>query len=132
MKIRRRDFYDKAEAAMLTAADQQLEQPAFELSHEFSDGIYMRSLKMPAGTLAIGHQHRTKHFNLLLAGTVTITGSDGTALTRSAPCAFESNAGCRKIAFAHTEVILASVHPNPDNCRNVSVLENRFVTKSKA
>ena len=102
------------------------------LTHHFSEGVYLRMLRMPPGTLAIGHRHKTKHFNLLLKGTITITASDGLAATMSAPFCFESGPGVRKIAFAQTEVELCSVHPNPDNCKDVAVLENRFVNKSKA
>lgn len=130
MKVRQRDFYDTVETALLKVPDAR--QDVGLLTHHFSDGVYLRMLRLNPGTLAIGHRHKTKHFNLLLKGTVTITASDGMAATVSAPFGFESGPGVRKIAFAHTEVELCSVHPNLDNCRNVTDLENRFVTKSKA
>ena len=124
------DFYDVVEEALLKVP--VATRDCGELTHHFSDGIYLRTVRMKPGTLAIGHRHKTRHFNLLLKGTVTITSSDGMAATLTAPVGFESGPGVRKIAFAHTEVELCSVHPNPDNCVDVAILENRFVTKTKA
>lgn len=130
MKVRKRDFYDTVEAALLKVPGASKE--IGQLSHRFTDGVYMRHLHLSPGDLCIGHRHKTKHFNILLSGTVTITASDGMAATLTAPHVFESGPGVRKIALAHTAVEMCSVHPNPDNCKNVTALEDRFVTKSKA
>src|SRR5690348_3107298 len=43
----------------------QVEMP---VKHHHSDGIYIREIFMPAGTVVVGKKHATRHLNIILEG----------------------------------------------------------------
>jgi len=107
---------------------QQVECP---VSHNFAPDIYLREIFMPGGTVVIGHEHKTEHFNIILKGRCRVVIGDEIH-ELSAPCSFVSGAGAQKILNVLEDTIWQTVHSNPDNETDVEVLEDRYVNKVSA
>lgn len=89
-----------------------LQQPQVEcpVTHSFAAGLYVRTLYIPAGTLAIGHRQRLEHHNVMLAGRVMMLNEDGTTSEMVAPCSFVGQPG-RKIGYVLEDVIWQNIYP---------------------
>jgi len=70
--------------------------------HQFSDGIYCRTINIPAGIFMIGAKHLTNHMNVLLQGEMLMTIADETKMLK-APCTFEALAGSIKAVITKTD-----------------------------
>lgn len=96
------------------------------VTHRFTPGIYIRTITMPAGSFIMGAVHRTEHENVLMCGKAQVM-IDGIIETLEGPKMFVSKAGIRKVLFIHRDCVWFTVHPNPDDCRDVDELERRFI-----
>lgn len=93
-------------------------------SHHFADGIYGRELFIPAGTYLTGKIHKHSTLNILIEGRITVTAPDGVR-TLEAPAVFVSPPGCKKAAFAHTDVRWINVHPTEET--DLAKIESQFI-----
>lgn len=98
------------------------------LLHKFSDGVYIREILMPRGTLVIGHRHKTRHFNIVLSGRAAVM-MDGVLHHVVGPCTIESHEDVRKVLYIFEPMRWITVHANPDNEREVGKLEERMLHK---
>lgn len=114
----------KLEKHMLTR-----EQVSCPVTHQFSPGLYIRKVEIPAGTFAVGHHQNFEHMNLFLKGSVTILKDDGTTERITAPMMFTGKPG-RKIGFIHDDMVWLNIYPT--NETDVEKLEATFLTKSEA
>lgn len=125
--------FDKAftetDVQRLEAAFLDLPQSDCPITHRFAPGIYIREVKMPAGSYVIGHHHKTPHLNIMLSGRLTIMHDDGTKTELVAPQTFIAAPG-RKIAYIHEDVIWQNVFATEE--RDVTALEDQFLDKSEA
>lgn len=92
--------------------------------HHFADGIYGRELRIPAGTVLTGKMHRHATLNILAAGEITVSTVDGMKRLR-APAIFTSPANCKKVGYAHTDVVFLNVHPSTET--DLAKLEAEFI-----
>jgi hypothetical protein len=108
-----------------------LDQPQADcpVTHAFSPGVYLRTVRMPAGSLVVGHLHKTRFMNVLLRGRLSVF-IDGQIHELTAPQVIESDAGGRKIAFIHEDVDWLTIHPTTET--DIAVLEETLVEKSPA
>jgi hypothetical protein len=97
-----------------------------EVTHGFSDKVYLREIFMKANSYVIGKLHKTEHFNIILKGSAYVMMNDDVHYI-TAPFTFVSPANTRKILFVTEDMIWQTVHVNPDNTKEVSVLEERYV-----
>lgn len=78
------------------------------VSHHFTDGAYVRELRMPAGTALVGKMHRTAHA-LVVTGDVTIINGGrreritGTRVLQTKP-------GTKRAIYAHADSVLITLH----------------------
>ena len=88
-----------------------LTQPRDECAtgHFFADGTYTRALLIPAGTALTGKTHRQRHVNFLLQGTIRVWTEQGMQ-DLTAPQIIVSEPGTKRVGYAFTEVIWATVH----------------------
>lgn len=87
----------------------QMEQVPCPLTHIFSPGIYWREIFMPKGAFIIGHEHKTEHINVVLAGKASVL-CDGKIMDIEAPMVFTSKAGVRKMLLIIEDMRFATVH----------------------
>ena len=99
--------------------------------HAFAPDVYLREIFMPAGTVVIGHEHKTEHFNVLLKGKCRVIMGDEVH-ELEAPCTFVSGAGIQKLVNVLEDCIWQTIHSNPDNMQDIEILEDRFVNKVEA
>ena len=120
--------FTESDVQRLEAAFLDLPQADCPITHRFADGIYIREVRMPAGSYIIGHHHKTDHLNIMLTGHLTILNEDGTKTDLHAPQTFIAPAG-RKIAYIHEDVIWQNVFATEE--RDVETLEAMFLDKSE-
>ena len=120
---------ERLEAELLTHPEADVGgEKTCRLAHHFGPGVYIRELWRPAGTVIIGHEHRTEHLNILVTGRLRVLMGDKVH-DIVAPSVFLSKAGCRKITRAMEDSILMTVHPT--NERDLDKLEDELVAKSE-
>jgi hypothetical protein len=96
------------------------------LRHHFIPGAYARELHIPAGTLASGKIHREPCFNILLLGTITLFTEEGRN-TVTAPAFFRSEAGTKRVAYAHTDSVFMTVHATDET--DLQAIERKLTCK---
>ena len=107
----------------------QFDQVDLPLKHTFTDGVYIREIFIPAGTLVAGKLHRHNHFNFISSGTVTVRTKDGVE-TLTGPIGMVSTAGTKRALLAHTDVVWTTIHANPTNETDLDKLEAMIVAPS--
>jgi hypothetical protein len=118
------DAVEQLEAQML-----ELPQVDCPVLHHFGPGIYIREVRMPAGTFAIGHRQKEEHLNILLAGKVAMLDDDGTPRVVSAPLMYSGKPG-RKVGYIVEDVVWQNIYSTEET--DIEKLESRFLDKSKA
>lgn len=95
---------------LMLSLNEGLELP---VRHHFAPGVYCRELTIPAGVVAVGKIHRTEHLTIISSGKVTIWTEEGMK-TLEAPCMLHSMPGAKRAAYAHTEVVITTIHPTTE------------------
>lgn len=102
----------------------QIEIP---IEHHFAPGIYVREMKMPKGSVVTGKIHKTEHICILSKGSVSVVTENGRQ-TYFAPAVIHSTPGVKRALHAHSDVVWANIHHNPDNERDLSKIDDLFVS----
>jgi len=100
------------------------------LTHSFSDGIYVRKIKIPAGLIATGKIHKHRHPNFLMSGTVRVVTEGGGEQLLEGPCDMISPSGTKRALYAITDLVWITVHHNPTNTRDIEKLEKEIIADS--
>lgn len=108
--------------AYLTYRFSTLPQTGTPVEHVFEPGVYVREMRIPAGTLFIGRAHRHGHLCQLVSGTMELIFPQHVA-TYSAPDFLNTLPGCHMVLHAVTDVVGRTIHPNPHESRDVEALE---------
>ena len=99
------------------------------LKHSFANGIYMREIFIPAGTVLTGKIHRHSHPNVLLEGEVVVATESGGVELLKAPMAMISPAKTKRAVYAQTDCRWITFH-NVGEERNLEVIEDIVISKS--
>lgn len=84
-------------------------QVTLPVEHYQIDGVYARSLFLPAGTLLTGKIHNFENIAILAQGTIRVSnGTDSYILT--APHIMVDKPGVKRIGYAETDVTFITVH----------------------
>lgn len=101
-----------------------------KVDHHFAEGIYVRTLFIPAGALIVGKRHRKETCNILLKGKISIyVGENEPVLELIAPCIFNSKPGVKKLGYAHEDTLFANIHPTEET--DLEIIENKFIIPEK-
>lgn len=87
----------------------QQEQAETETIHHFSDGIYARELRIPAGVCIVGALHKTKHFMMVSKGKCSIATHEGSTVVE-APYIIETQPGIKRVVYAETDTVMTTFH----------------------
>jgi hypothetical protein len=108
--------------------DVLLEMPQADIvtTHTFKPNVYERKITVPKWTVLTGAAHKTPYKVRLEKGTIAVNvGLEVKVLT--APCEFDACAGEQRVGRVFDEeVIWVDIYENPDNCNDISVLEDRL------
>jgi hypothetical protein len=119
----------RARVMRLESALHELPQLPHDVHHHFAPGVYIRELRIPKGAILTGAIHRTAHLNILSKGEVSVLTEHGVQRL-VAPAVIHSAPGIKRAGFAHEDTIWMTVHPNPDDERDMAKLEERFIAPS--
>lgn len=115
----------------ILAAEREMSlAPKVELrvEHDFSYGVYARTLYIPKGVALTGHIHKYENFNILIAGKMRVS-VDEQMQTITAPFKIVSPPGTKRIAWALEDSIWMTVHGTHE--RDLEIIEKVFVAHSK-
>lgn len=101
----------------------------FPLEHEFADGVYKRTIHVPAGALVVGMIHRFAHFCCITRGIVSVLTEDG-AFRREAPFIFRSPAGAKRLVYHHTDTDWTTFHATKET--DVELIESQLIAPNFA
>ncbi len=103
----------------------KLPQVEFPLAHNFTDGVYVRTMFIPAGTVIVGKTHKHECISLVSKGRITIFTEDGLKEVQ-APYMANAPAGVKRVGWAHEDTIWTTIHKNEDNETDLDLLEDRY------
>lgn len=98
------------------------------LIHRFTEGLYVREIFMPAGSLVTSKIHNTQHQYFVLKGAVSVWIDEGVEVYIEAPYIGVTEPGTRRVLYVWEDCIWATSHPNPDN-ETVEQIEERILEK---
>jgi Mg2+ and Co2+ transporter CorA len=84
----------------------QIEIP---VGHSFADGLYLRQVVIPKGTLLTSKFHKYDQIDVMLAGDMSIVSNDGIVRVK-APMIAKSGPGLKRLGYAHEETVWITVH----------------------
>jgi hypothetical protein len=104
----------------------KMEQADIVTEHTFTLGVYERKIIVPAWCVLTGAPHKTAYKVRLEKGTIAVNiGSEVKILT--AALEFDASAGEQRVGRVfENEVVWVDIYDNPDNCTDISTLENRL------
>lgn len=97
-----------ADICQLQAAMQQMPQVDLPVEHTFLPGQYVRTLRMPAGSMVVGKRHRHRHL-LVVTGHVTVRTEDG-MVELVGTHVVDSMPGMKRAIYAHADSVLITTH----------------------
>jgi hypothetical protein len=112
-------------AARLKWLEKEFPPPEAPLSHSFKDGMYVRSMKIPADTVFIGRQHLKGHEVHLIKGRAIYITPKG-KFEVQAPFSVHTAPGFYMIAYIIEEVEVESWHPNKEESRDIDKIEKTY------
>ena len=95
------------------------------LEHLFTEGLYIRVAKIQKGTLFTTPEYREECVLTMLQGRLVIITEEGAAGIVP-PTFVLTKPGTKRVIFAADDVLAHTVHPNPDNERDIAKLEARI------
>lgn len=114
---------DELEIAILTKTDVM----EFPLHHEFSDGIYIRTVLMPKGSLVVSDIHLTNHPFMILKGKIAISIDGKGWVEREAIFRGFTEPGTRRIVYVVEDCIWSTYHA----IKEVRQTDNKLSLESK-
>jgi hypothetical protein len=119
------DFDKLTELVSKMPVDQMIDCP---VKHTFINGLYMREIVNPAGSLIVTKIHKTQHAFAVMEGEALIY-HDGEMHHVKAPYRGITEPGTQRAIHALTRVVFVTYHPNPDNETDVEKLEARLIAE---
>lgn len=122
------DGVSLAQEAVLRLECGLLEMPQADIKtvHSFPPGQYVRTITIPPWTVLTGAEHLTDYTVRLEKGAIAVNTDNGMAIL-TAPFTFRAKAGCKRVGRVfEDEVVWSDIYDNPDNCRDLAVIESRL------
>lgn len=99
-------------AHILALKDRMLAAPGEHIEmvveHTLCDGMYMRKLFIPKGSILVGKIHRKACLNIVAVGDITVLTETGCARVQTG-YTVQSPAGMMKVGHAHADTIFINV-----------------------
>jgi hypothetical protein len=101
----------------------------FPLTHTFAEGLYVREIRCPAGSLIVTKIFKQTHATFLLSGECSVLTENGVQKIK-APFSMITKVGTKRIIYCHTDVVWTTVHHNPSNTKNLDKIEKNVIAKN--
>ena len=103
----------------------EMPQVTCPVEHYQVDGVYVRSMFIPAGTILTGKIHNFENIAILAQGTIRVSnGTDAYVLT--APHIMVDKPGVKRIGYAETDVTFVTVHKTANT--EIEAIEKELVS----
>jgi mannose-6-phosphate isomerase-like protein (cupin superfamily) len=89
----------------------QVEMP---VEHQFCDGLYARTLHIPAGTVLTGAVHKAESFFIVRSGEIAVTTDHGVVHLRAGDISV-TKPGTKRAGLALTDCSVSNILVNTDN-----------------
>jgi len=99
--------------------------------HWFAGNVYLRELEIPEDVVCVGKIHKHEHFVILAEGACRINTDEGMQ-DIVAPHIWISKPGDQRALYTYENCTFLTVHANPDNIRDMEVLESKIVDHDDA
>jgi len=96
------------------------------LKHSFGDGVYVREIFVPKGTLIITKIHKFEHPYFVLSGVSSVVTEDGIALIK-APFQGMTKAGTKRAVYVHEDTVWVTVHATKET--DLKKIEEEIIAK---
>jgi len=96
---------DELETAMA-----KLPQVHLEVKHIFTDGLYVREIYIPAGTIVTSAIHKTEHPFVISQGEIMVTSDNEGSVVYKAPYTGVTKPNTRRALKALSDVIWTTFH----------------------
>ena len=131
------ELMEAKRAFVAQVQDEMLAQPNhvhFPLVNHFSHGVYARETHMLAGEGGVGKLHRFPCLNVLAKGHVRVINPADDVLVSEhiAPDVWESPALTQRVIVAVEDSTWVTIHPNPEEERDIAKLEAHFTIEDMA
>lgn len=100
----------KAAVSLCRSSPNAVQADHCPVTHHFAPGMYSREMRIPAGTLLVGKQHKVDHVSTLAQGRIHVFTVDDGPKIMDAPCTFISKAGVQRLGYAETDVVWVTYH----------------------
>ena len=104
---------------------QLVDNEEFPITHDFSDQLYMRKMKMKKGSLVVSTYHNTDHFWFLLEGRIQVN-TGGEIIEHIAPCYEKSIKWAKRLIICLEDCMFINVHKNPTNTESLEEIEKNL------
>lgn len=110
--------FDEEGIVTLSVRDKILEAEKFLASlpqievepvHTFANGLYSRTILIPAGSMITGKVHKNNDLNIVIYGHMRVRTEDGIKDVHG-PCIFTGCAGVKQIGYAYDDTLWTTVH----------------------
>ena len=119
---KRNDIIDRFEAFAVK------QKPAHcPVKHRFTDGMYIREVFLPAGTLATSMIHLTNHPFVVLKGKLKIYDGGDNIKTIEAPYTGVTQANTRRLLYIEEDTIFITFHATDKT--DIKEIENEILDK---
>ena len=104
----------------------QADQVELPVEHEFCNGLYARTMHIPAGVALTGQIHKNECFFVVRFGIIRVTSDDGPK-TLYPGAMVVSGAGSKRAGFAITDSVVTTFHLNSENEKSPEKLWDALV-----
>ena len=110
---------DELEALMLDMV--QVDCP---LTHDFVEGMYIRKIFMPAGSLITSKIHKTQHPYVVTEGVCSVKVNDNEWVLIEAPYHGITQKNTRRVLYIHEDTTWTTYHPTKVKLSNFKTVED--------
>ena len=104
----------------------QFPQVQIPVTHRFTDGMYIREIRVPAGMMFTSRTHKTQHPFVISSGAAEIINERGVRFLVRAPFTGITEPGTRRIFLVVEEMVLTTFHVTEEKDPDAWVEKNTF------
>lgn len=105
------------------------EQREFEVEHSLIDGVYMRKLTIPKGSVLVGKIHLKECMNVVAKGDISVLTESGAGRFKAGDVAI-SGPGIQKVGYAHEDTVFINVFRTDET--SIEKIEAEIATEDKS
>jgi len=103
-------------AGVLALERELIKAPQIELQveHNFCDGVYARTMTIPAGVILTSAIHKGECLFVVVSGSIMVSTDDGPKLVKQGHMS-TTPAGTKRAGYTITDTVVTTFHSNPEN-----------------